>query len=161
MMKSKRGLWRALESLAGGAVMAEWALELGDEFECSRHWLRPNGSTAKDHPCTNRFPCECRHRVEPSRPGVWMAVCDCGGCPPIRLNEEAGIALIVATHNRDSVAIKAHLAIGCSTKQEHTGGHFSLHRSRAARRLRSRRNHHAHRERHYQTRMLHAFSKPY
>ena len=86
-MKSKRGLWRALESLSGGAVIAEWALELGDEFERSRHFLRPSGTTARDYPCTNRFRCQCRHRIEPSRQGGWMAVCDCGGCPPIRLND--------------------------------------------------------------------------
>jgi len=90
MMKLKRGLWRALESLSGGAVMAEWALELGDEFERSRHLLRPSGSKARDYPCTNRFPCECRHRIEASRSGGWMAVCDCGGCPPIRLSD-AGV----------------------------------------------------------------------
>ena len=86
-MKSKRGHWPALEALSGGAVMAEWALELGDEFECARSFLRSSGINADTYPCTNRFACECRHRVEPLRRGGWVAVCDCGGCEPIRLSE--------------------------------------------------------------------------
>ena len=86
-MKSKRGHWPALEALSGGAVMAEWALELGDEFERARSFLRSSGINADTYPCTNRFACECRHRVEPLRRGGWVAVCDCGGCEPIRLSE--------------------------------------------------------------------------
>lgn len=81
----KQGLWRALESLADGAVMAEWALELGNEFERAQHFLRPTQDEAKTYPCTNRFPCGCRHRVEPVRNGQRVAVCDCGDCAPIRL----------------------------------------------------------------------------
>lgn len=67
--------------------MAEWALELGDEFERSRIYLRSSGVNAVYYPCTNRFPCGCRHRVESVRRGGWVAVCDCGGCQPIRLGE--------------------------------------------------------------------------
>lgn len=82
----KPGLWRALESLADGAVKTEWALELGTEFERSRHFLRPTQDEAKTYPCTHRFRCECeQHRVEPARNGQRVAVCDCGECEPIRL----------------------------------------------------------------------------
>jgi hypothetical protein len=84
-MKKSRGFWHALELLAGGAVMAEWAFELGNEIERVRHFLRPTPGVVTTFPCTNRFPCECSHRVEPAGNGQWVAVCDCADCAPIRL----------------------------------------------------------------------------
>lgn len=81
----KPGFWQALESLAGGAVMAEWALELGNEFERSRLFLRPSLREAKTYPCTSRLRCECDHRIERVRNSHYVAICDCGECMPIRL----------------------------------------------------------------------------
>jgi len=92
-MKSKTGPWLAFERLSGGAVLAEWALELGDEFEQARRYLRSSGVRAETYPCTNRFPCGCRHRVEPIRGGKWSAVCDCDGCQPIPLGDRESMVL--------------------------------------------------------------------
>ena len=78
------GWWRALEALPDGAVMADWALELGNEFEAAQPLLQPTEAQAETFPCTNRFRCECRHRVEPDGRGGWVAVCDCDqGCAPL------------------------------------------------------------------------------
>lgn len=87
MKKSK--LWHTLEALADGAVIAEWALELGDEFERVRLFLQDTADEAKTFPCLKRIPCECRrHRLEPVRRGekvFKMSVCDCGECKPVLL----------------------------------------------------------------------------
>jgi hypothetical protein len=34
-----------------------------------------------------RFPCGCQHRLERDRRGNWIAVCDCGQCDAVRLND--------------------------------------------------------------------------
>lgn len=87
-MKRKPGLWTSLEALpTAAAVLAEWRRELGDEFDATRVFLDPNGEQSASHPCTNRFPCECRHRVVMHAPDRLTAVCECddGGCEPIEL----------------------------------------------------------------------------
>ena len=117
-MKSKRGHWPALEALSGGAVMAEWALELGDELERARSFLRSSGINADTYPCTNRFACECRHRVEPLRRGGWVAVCDCGGCEPIRLSERE-VALFEPDVARLAEAVLILLRMGRSSCDYH------------------------------------------
>jgi len=66
----KQKFWHTLEALADGAVLAEWALELGNEFERARPWLQATPDEATTYPCMKRIPCECRrHRLEPVRRG--------------------------------------------------------------------------------------------
>jgi hypothetical protein len=40
MSRNQKRFWRALDLLAGGAVMAEWARDLGDELERAQPLLR-------------------------------------------------------------------------------------------------------------------------
>lgn len=112
----KQGFWRALESLADGAVMAEWALELGDEFKRARCLLRPTQAEARTYPCPNRFPCECDyHRVETLRNGQRMAVCDCGDCPPKQLT-----AAEVTVWETDTAKLSVAVTRACGWKGTRT-----------------------------------------
>ena len=89
MRKSRKGFWRALERLAGGAVRVEWESELGHETERAVPLVRPANGLAKTYPCTNPLGCECPHRVEELAPGRWLAVCGPDdGCLPIPLKRE-------------------------------------------------------------------------
>ena len=84
MKKAK--FWRSLEALPDGAVLAEWALELGPEFERARRFLQPTTEAVASYPCPSRPRCECRqHRIERVRNEERVAVCDCGQCAPLRL----------------------------------------------------------------------------
>ena len=53
MSRNPKGFWRALDLLAGGAVMAEWTQELGDELERAQPLLRlaRPGGLAPLHEC--------------------------------------------------------------------------------------------------------------
>jgi hypothetical protein len=86
-MKSKPDLWSAFEALSGGAVMAEWSRALAGDLDGARPFLRPSARLATSYPCTNRFPCGCRHRLERDRRGNWVSVCDCGQCDTVRLKD--------------------------------------------------------------------------
>lgn len=107
----KPGWWRAVEALADGAVMADWALELGNEFEAAQPLLQPTAAQAETYPCTNRFRCECRHRVEPDGRGGWVAVCDCDqGCPPLALDSNlAGYDLLSVKSRKDTARLKVEV----------------------------------------------------
>jgi hypothetical protein len=83
MSKNPKGLWRALEQLADGAVMAAWSRELGHDAERARSFLILANGLAETYPCMNVFGCGYPHRVEERRPGQWSAMCETDdGCPP-------------------------------------------------------------------------------
>jgi hypothetical protein len=87
-MKRTESFWTALEALpTGQAVLAEWELEFGAEFAGGRGFLLPTQEQAENYPCTNRFRCECRHRVVVHTATDLVACCECeaGDCRPIRL----------------------------------------------------------------------------
>jgi len=89
MSRKPKGFWRALDRLAGGAVMAEWTRELGDELERAQPLLRLLPDLAATHPCMNVLGCGEPHWVEEIETGRWAAV---GGsehsCPPFRLERK-------------------------------------------------------------------------
>jgi hypothetical protein len=86
MSRKPKGFWRALDLLAGGAVMAEWTRELGDELERAQPLLRLLPDLAASHPCMNVLGCGEPHRAEETEPGRWEAVCGPEvSCPPFRL----------------------------------------------------------------------------
>ena len=84
MKKTK--LWRSLETLADGATLAEWTLELGGEFKLVRPFLFETRNESRSYPCPKASRCECRqHRIEQFENGRRIAVCECGECPPMEL----------------------------------------------------------------------------
>lgn len=89
MSSNQKRFWRALDRLAGGAVMAEWTRELGDELEWAQPLLRLLPGLAASHPCMNVLGCGEPHWAEEIEPGRWAAV---GGpehsCPPFRLERK-------------------------------------------------------------------------
>jgi hypothetical protein len=89
MSRNQKRFWRALDRLAGGAVMAEWTQELADELERAQPLLRLLPGLAASHPCVNVLGCGEPHRAEEIEPGRWAAV---GGsehsCPPFRLERK-------------------------------------------------------------------------
>ena len=125
------GWWRAVEALPDGAVMADWALELGNEFEAAQPLLQPTAAQAETHPCTNRFRCECRHRVEPDGRGGWVAVCDCDqGCPPLPVAPKD--VLVYASNDRKLSAAIARglgLSLAASRAQNAVASPVSARRS--------------------------------
>jgi hypothetical protein len=89
MSRNRKGFWRALDLLAGGAVMAEWARELGDELGRAQPLLRLLPGLAASHPCMNMLGCGEPHRAEEIEPGRWEAVCSPEvSCPPFRLERK-------------------------------------------------------------------------
>ena len=85
-MKTKQKFWRALEALADGATLADWKLELGDEFERAQPFLFETQNESRSYPCPKASPCECRqHRIERFEKERRIAVCECGECPPLDL----------------------------------------------------------------------------
>jgi hypothetical protein len=89
MSRNRKGFWRALDLLAGGAVMAEWTRELGDELERAQPLLRLLPGLAASHPCMNVLGCGEPHRAEEIEPGRWEAVCGPEhSCPPFRLERK-------------------------------------------------------------------------
>ncbi|MDD1748268.1 MAG: hypothetical protein LUO89_00160, partial [Methanothrix sp.] len=83
MSRNRKGFWRALDLLAGGAVMAEWTRELGDELGRAQPLLRLLPGLAASHPCMNVLGCGEPHRAEEIEPGRWEAVCGPEhSCPP-------------------------------------------------------------------------------
>jgi hypothetical protein len=112
------GWWRAVEALPDGAVMADWALELGNEFEAAQPLLQPTAEQAETYPCMNRFRCECRHRVEPDGRGGWLAVCDCDqGCPPLPVEPKD---LLVYASNDGKLSRAIAKALGLSLAANHS-----------------------------------------
>jgi hypothetical protein len=86
MSINRKGFWRALDLLAGGAVMAEWTQQLGDELERAQPLLRLLPGLAASHPCMNLLGCAEPHRAEEIEPGRWEAVCSPElSCPPFQL----------------------------------------------------------------------------
>ena len=88
MRSSPRGFWQALEIVPGlSAVAAEWQMRIGEGYESAKPFLRPSGTLASSHPCTERRPCECAHAVVEHGPADIVAVCRCGrGCTTFPLN---------------------------------------------------------------------------
>lgn len=81
--------WRALERLGGGAVMLEWARELGPDLDHARPFLALDPNPAKTYPCTNPAGCGFPHRIEPQRRGRWIALGDMEEwCAPIRVGAD-------------------------------------------------------------------------
>ena len=79
-------LWNGIESLRPlQAVLVEWALEIGADYEAGRAFLQPTLEQAKDYPCTARFRCPCQHHhITMHSPERIVATCECG-CRPITL----------------------------------------------------------------------------
>lgn len=89
MSRKPKGFWRALDLLAGGAVMAEWTRELNGELERAQPFLRLSPVLATSHPCMNVLGCGEPHRAEEIEPGRWEAVCSPeASCPPFRLESK-------------------------------------------------------------------------
>ena len=88
MRSGPRGFWQALETVPGlSAVAAEWQMRIGEGYESAKPFLRPSGTLASSHPCTERRPCECAHAVVEHGPEDIVAVCRCGhGCTTFPLN---------------------------------------------------------------------------
>ena len=75
MTKKAAGLWTNLERFSTpAAVLAEWQVVLGADFENFRNFLRATDELALEYPCTNRPACGCRHEVVPLR---MVAACRC------------------------------------------------------------------------------------
>ncbi len=65
------GLWRSLETLTKpAAVLAEWRLLTGDEFDRVLPFLRRTDRQSDTFPCTHRPACGVRHDVEEMEDGV-------------------------------------------------------------------------------------------
>lgn len=83
------GLWRSLETLTTpAAVLAEWRMLTGDEFDRSRPFLRPTDRQSDTFPCTHRPGCGDRHEVEAMKDGVTFCAVsrnDVVNCRPIAL----------------------------------------------------------------------------
>jgi hypothetical protein len=63
-MRTAPGLWRSLEALTpAAAVLAEWGLLTGSEFDQAGAFLRPANRLALSYPCTGQPRCACRHEV--------------------------------------------------------------------------------------------------
>ena len=88
MRSSPRGFWQALGTVPGlSAVAAEWQMRIGEGYESAKPFLRPSGTLASSHPCTERRPCGCAHAVVEHGPEDIVAVCRCGrGCTTFPLN---------------------------------------------------------------------------
>ena len=88
-MKTTTRLWTTLDAFtAPAAVLTEWRLALGPEFDATRVYFRPTQQQARTFPCTHRPQCDCRHEVvETGDSGALRAVCHCdiGNCPSLTL----------------------------------------------------------------------------
>jgi len=85
------GLWRALEAMeTPAAVLAEWRLLAGADYEAARVFLRPTQRVAAEYPCVAPDRCGCRHEVVEIDETRYLARCQCGmgDCPAPRLSAQ-------------------------------------------------------------------------
>jgi hypothetical protein len=65
------GLWKSLERLPSpAAVLAEWQLLTGEEFDLARLFLRATDRQSDTYPCTLRPGCGNRHEVVDAEDGM-------------------------------------------------------------------------------------------
>ena len=76
--KMATGLWPSLEALATpAAVLAEWQMLTGDEFDRVRPYLCETDRQSDTFPCSNRPRCGCRHEIVDLDDGRIIAPCRC------------------------------------------------------------------------------------
>jgi hypothetical protein len=74
-MPALKRFWQSLETLIGGATVAEeWNRLTGDQYELARQFLRPSGELASFFPHPD--PGVCLYRVVTHAPGDHVAICD-------------------------------------------------------------------------------------
>jgi hypothetical protein len=71
-------IWDSIDAMAGSAaVLAEWRLLVGDDFDYFQQFLYSNDQRALDYPCTHSRRCGCRHEIIPHPSGKLTAACRC------------------------------------------------------------------------------------
>jgi hypothetical protein len=76
-MKPTR-IWESIDNMAGAAaVLAEWRMLTGDDYENFRAFLYPDEKPALDYPCIHPQPCRCRHEIIHHADGKLSAACCC------------------------------------------------------------------------------------
>ena len=63
-MQNKTGLWKTIEAfVTPAAVLAEWRMHLGAEFDAARAFLEETAEQADSYPCTNSPSCGDHHEI--------------------------------------------------------------------------------------------------
>jgi hypothetical protein len=85
VLPKARGLWRTLEFFAESnppaAVLAEWRLQAGNDFDFVQRYLGVTTRLALDYPCVNDPSCRNRHGLSELDDGRWLACVPVGRGP--------------------------------------------------------------------------------